>query len=396
MNPDLAKLQPYPFERLRQLLAGNKPPAALPHINLSIGEPKHATPQLIFDALTAALPTLASYPLTLGTDALRESIAAWLARRYALPRIDPATQVMPVAGSREALFAFAQTVVDRTRAARVVMPNPFYQIYEGAALLAGAEPLFLPCTPENGFRMDFGTVDPATWSKVQLVYACSPGNPHGRVISLNEWRELFDLADRHGFIIASDECYSEIYFDEASPPLGGLQAAALLGRSGFERLVAFGSLSKRSNAPGLRSGFVAGDVEVLKKFLLYRTYHGTALSPALQAASVAAWRDEAHVIENRRKYAAKFLHATPIVQQALQTDTPDAAFYLWARTPIDDAEFARRLHAQFNVTVLPGSYLSRTRDGFNPGAGFVRIALVAEEAEVMEAARRIAEFGRSL
>jgi len=396
MNPDLAKLQPYPFERLRQLLAGNKPPAALPHINLSIGEPKHATPQLIFDALTAALPTLASYPLTLGTDALRESIAAWLARRYALPRIDPATQVMPVAGSREALFAFAQTVVDRTRAARVVMPNPFYQIYEGAALLAGAEPLFLPCTPENGFRMDFGTVDPATWSKVQLVYACSPGNPHGRVISLNEWRELFDLADRHGFIIASDECYSEIYFDEASPPLGGLQAAALLGRSGFERLVAFGSLSKRSNAPGLRSGFVAGDAEVLKKFLLYRTYHGTALSPALQAASVAAWRDEAHVIENRRKYAAKFLHATPIVQQALQTDTPDAAFYLWARTPIDDAEFARRLHAQFNVTVLPGSYLSRTRDGFNPGAGFVRIALVAEEAEVMEAARRIAEFGRSL
>jgi N-succinyldiaminopimelate aminotransferase len=396
MNPDLAKLQPYPFERLRQLLAGNKPPAALPHINLSIGEPKHATPQLIFDALTAALPTLASYPLTLGTDALRESIAAWLARRYALPRIDPATQVMPVAGSREALFAFAQTVVDRTRAARVVMPNPFYQIYEGAALLAGAEPLFLPCTPENGFRMDFGTVDPATWSKVQLVYACSPGNPHGRVISLDEWRELFDLADRHGFIIASDECYSEIYFDEASPPLGGLQAAALLGRSGFERLVAFGSLSKRSNAPGLRSGFVAGDAEVLKKFLLYRTYHGTALSPALQAASVAAWRDEAHVIENRRKYAAKFLHATPIVQQALQTDTPDAAFYLWARTPIDDAEFARRLHAQFNVTVLPGSYLSRTRDGFNPGAGFVRIALVAEEAEVMEAARRIAEFGRSL
>jgi len=396
MNPDLAKLQPYPFERLRQLLAGNKPPAALPHINLSIGEPKHATPQLIFDALTAALPTLASYPLTLGTDALRESIAAWLARRYALPRIDPATQVMPVAGSREALFAFAQTVVDRTRAARVVMPNPFYQIYEGAALLAGAEPLFLPCTPENGFRMDFGTVDPATWSKVQLVYVCSPGNPHGRVMTLDEWRQLFDLADRHGFIIASDECYSEIYFDEASPPLGGLQAAALLGRSGFERLVAFGSLSKRSNAPGLRSGFVAGDVEVLKKFLLYRTYHGTALSPALQAASVAAWRDEAHVIENRRKYAAKFLHATPIVQQALQTDTPDAAFYLWARTPIDDAEFARRLHAQFNVTVLPGSYLSRTRDGFNPGAGFVRIALVAEEAEVMEAARRIAEFGRSL
>jgi len=396
MNPDLAKLQPYPFERLRQLLAGNRPPATLPHINLSIGEPKHATPRLIFDALTAALPTLASYPLTLGTDALRESIAAWLARRYALPQIDPATQVMPVAGSREALFAFAQTVVDRTHAARVVIPNPFYQIYEGAALLAGAEPLFLPCTPENGFRMDFGSIDAAVWPQVQLVYVCSPGNPHGRVMPLQEWRELFALADRHGFIIASDECYSEIYFDEAAPPLGGLQAAAALGRPGFERLVAFGSLSKRSNAPGLRSGFVAGDAAVLKKFLLYRTYHGTAMSPAVQAASVAAWRDEAHVIDNRRRYAAKFRQATPVIQQALRTDVPDAAFYLWARTPIDDAEFARGLHDRFNVTVLPGSYLSRARDGFNPGAGFVRIALVAEEAEVMEAARRIADFGRSL
>ena len=396
MNPDLARLQPYPFERLRQLLAGNTPPSALAHINLSIGEPKHATPALIFEALTAALPTLSSYPSTLGSEALRESIAAWLMRRFALPRIDPATQVMPVAGSREALFAFAQTVVDRTRAARVVIPNPFYQIYEGAALLAGAEPLFLPCTPENGFRMDFAAVDAATWPQVQLVYVCSPGNPHGRVMTLAEWRELFDLADRHDFVIASDECYSEIYFDEGSPPLGGLQAAAALGRGGFDRLVAFGSLSKRSNAPGLRSGFVTGDAQALRQFLLYRTYHGTALGPAVQAASVAAWRDEAHVVENRRKYAAKFRHATPIVQQALDTAMPDAAFYLWARTPIDDAEFARRLHARFNVTVLPGSFLSRTRDGFNPGAGFVRIALVAEEAEVIEAARRIAEFGRSL
>ena len=396
MNPDLARLQPYPFERLRQLLAANTPPAALAHINLSIGEPKHPTPTLIFDALTAALPTLSSYPSTLGIDALRESIATWLTRRYQLPRIDPATQVMPVAGSREALFAFAQTVIDRTREAHVVIPNPFYQIYEGAALLAGAEPLFLPCTPENGFRMDFAGVDAATWSRVQLVYVCSPGNPHGRVMQLPEWRELFELADRHDFIIASDECYSEIYFDEATPPLGGLQAAIACGRSSFERLVTFGSLSKRSNAPGLRSGFVAGDASVLRNFFLYRTYHGTALCPVVQAASVAAWRDETHVIENRRKYAAKFRRATPIVQQALQTAMPDAAFYLWARTPIDDTLFARQLHASFNVTVLPGSFLSRTRDGFNPGAGFVRIALVAEEAEVMEAAQRIAEFGRSL
>jgi N-succinyldiaminopimelate aminotransferase len=396
MNPDLARLQPYPFERLRQLLAGNTPPASLPPINLSIGEPKHATPRLIFEALTAALPTLASYPLTLGTDALRESIADWLLRRHALPSIDPATQVIPVAGSREALFAFAQTVVDRTKPARVVMPNPFYQIYEGATLLAGAEPLFLNCTPENGLRMDFGSLDHADWAPVQLVYVCSPGNPHGRVMTLDEWRELFALADRHDFLIASDECYSEIYFDEASPPLGGLQAAAQLGRRGFERLVAFGSLSKRSNAPGLRSGFVAGDAAVLKKFLLYRTYHGTAMSPAVQAASVAAWRDEAHVVDNRRKYAAKFRHATPIVQQALRTEMPEAAFYLWARTPIDDAEFARRLHDRCNVTVLPGSFLSRDSGGLNPGAGFVRIALVAEQAEVMEAAHRIAEFGRSL
>jgi N-succinyldiaminopimelate aminotransferase len=396
MNPDLDRLQPYPFERLRALLATNTPPAALPHINLSIGEPKHPTPKLIIDALTAAAPALSSYPATLGTDDLRQSIAAWLGRRFALPAVDPATEVIPVAGSREALFAFAQTVVDRGRRARVVMPNPFYQIYEGAALLAGAEPLFLPCTPENGFRMDFGLIDAATWNDVQLVYVCSPGNPHGRVMRLDEWRELFALADRHGFVIASDECYSEIYFDESSPPLGGLQAAIALGRPGFERLVVFGSLSKRSNAPGLRSGFVAGDAAVLRSFLRYRTYHGTAMGTALQAASAAAWRDEAHVIENRRKYAAKFRLATPIVQQVLRTDLPEAAFYLWARTPIGEEEFARRLHARYNVTVLPGSYLSRTRDGANPGSGFVRIALVAEEAEVMEAARRIAEFGRSL
>ncbi len=396
MNPDLARLQPYPFERLRKLLAGNSPPAALAPINLSIGEPKHPTPKLILDALTAALPSLSNYPATLGTDGLREAIAAWLARRYALPSLDPATQVLPVSGSREALFAFAQAVVDRTRAARVVMPNPFYQIYEGATLLAGAEPLFLPCTPENGFRMDFGAIDAATWATVQLVYVCTPGNPHGRVMPLAEWRELFALADRFGFIIASDECYSEIHFDEAAPPLGGLQAAMALGRDRFERLVVFGSLSKRSNAPGLRSGFVAGDDKVLKQFLLYRTYHGAALGPPVQAASIAAWRDEAHVIENRRLYAEKFRQATPLVQQALRTSMPQAAFYLWARTPIDDAEYARRLHAACNVTVLPGSYLSRDRDGVNPGAGFVRIALVAGRDEVLEAARRIADFGRSL
>jgi N-succinyldiaminopimelate aminotransferase len=391
MNADLQKLQPYPFERLRSLLAGLKPPAHLPHINLSIGEPKHPTPPLIFDALTGALAGLAQYPTTLGTDALRESICRWLMRRHGLPAVDPATQVLPVNGSREALFAIAQTVVDRTRDAAVISPNPFYQIYEGAALLAGAQPLFLPTTRQDGFRMRFEDVPAAMWPKVQLVYVCTPGNPTGRVMTLGEWKQLFELSDRYGFVIASDECYSEIYFEEGRAPLGSMEAAHKLGRGSFERLVAFGSLSKRSNAPGLRSGYVAGDAAVLKSFLLYRTYHGNAMSPPVQAASIAAWNDEAHVIENRRLYAAKFAQATPLVQQALQTAPPEAAFYLWARVPDEDDEaYARRLFAEANVTVLPGSYLSRTVAGANPGKGHVRIALVASLAEAADAAQRIA------
>jgi N-succinyldiaminopimelate aminotransferase len=392
MNPDLQRLQPYPFERLRRLFAGVVPPPALAPINLSIGEPKHATPPFILDALARALPGIANYPLTAGQPELREAIAQWARRRYRLTTLDPATQVLPVAGSREALFAFAQAVVDRTRDALVVAPNPFYQIYEGAALLAGARPVFLPMTSANGFRMEFDRLPPNVWSSVQLVYVCSPGNPTGRVMTLDEWRHLFELSDRHGFVVASDECYSEIYFDEATPPLGGLQAAAQLGRQHYERLVVFSSLSKRSNVPGLRSGFVAGDADVLKQFLLYRTYHGSALGPAVQAASVAAWGDEAHVVANRRLYAEKFDHATPIIRRALHCERPDAAFYLWAATRIDDAEYARRLYAEKNVTVLPGSYLSRDVDGINPGAGHVRIALVASPAEVAEAADRIASF----
>jgi N-succinyldiaminopimelate aminotransferase len=392
MNPDLQRLQPYPFERLRRLLAGVAPPPTLAPINLSIGEPKHATPAFILDALASALPGIATYPLTAGQPELREAIAQWARRRYRLTALDPATQVLPVAGSREALFAFAQTVVDRTRDAIVVAPNPFYQIYEGAALLAGARPVFLPMTAANGFRMEFERLPPAVWSSVQLVYVCSPGNPTGRVMPLDEWRRLFELSDRHGFVVASDECYSEIYFDEAAPPLGGLQAAAQLGRQRYDRLVVFSSLSKRSNVPGLRSGFVAGDADVLKQFLLYRTYHGSALGPAVQAASVAAWGDEAHVVANRRLYAEKFDHATPVIRRALRCERPDAAFYLWAATPIDDAEYAKRLFAEKHVTVLPGSYLSRDVDGTNPGAGHVRIALVASPAEVAEAADRIASF----
>jgi len=378
VNPLLEKLQPYPFEKLRALTAGNTPPASLPPINLQIGEPRHPTPALVKDALARALDGLASYPLTAGTPELRDAVASWLARRYGIARPDPATQVLPVNGSREALFAFAQTVLDPTRQAKVVCPNPFYQIYEGAALLAGATPLY---------------GSPDDWAGVQLVYACSPANPTGHVMDLDEWRALFELADRHGFVIASDECYSEIYCGE--PPLGALQAASRLKRS-YEGLVVFSSLSKRSNAPGMRSGFVAGDAGLIKKFLLYRTYHGSAMSLPVQAASVAAWNDEAHVEENRRLYAEKYRAALPRVRAPLRTEMPGGGFYLWIRTPIDDAEFARRLHAQYNVLVLPGSFLARNTAAGNPGANHVRVALVPPLAECLEALDRMSRFAESL
>jgi N-succinyldiaminopimelate aminotransferase len=378
VNPLLGKLQPYPFEKLRELIAGNTPPAALRPINLQIGEPKHPTPALVKDALAASLDGLAAYPLTAGTPELRQAIAAWLARRYGIPQPDPEKQVLPVNGSREALFAFAQTVLDPTRDAKVVCPNPFYQIYEGAALLAGATPVY---------------GSPESWAGVQLVYACSPANPTGHVMRLEEWRQLFELSDRHGFAIASDECYSEIYCGE--PPLGALQAAHKLGRS-YDRLVAFSSLSKRSNAPGMRSGFVAGDATLIKQFLLYRTYHGSAMSLAVQAASVAAWSDEEHVRENRRLYAEKYRAVLPLVREPLRTEMPDGGFYLWMRTPIDDAEFARRLHGQYNVLVLPGSFLARSAGGRNPGAHHVRIALVPPLAECVEAMERITQFAGTL
>ena len=391
MNPDLARLQAYPFERLRQLLASARPPADLRHIDLSIGEPKHPTPPFILEVLARALPGIASYPTTAGALELRQAIAAWLQRRFDAA-IDPATQVLPVNGTREALFALAQTVIDRTRPARVVAPNPFYQIYEGAALLAGATPLFLPTTPESGFRMAFEALAAREWNDVQLAYVCSPGNPTGRVMTLDEWKMLFELADRYGFVIAADECYSEIYFDEAHPPLGSLQAARALGRNDYARLVSFGSLSKRSSVPGMRSGYAAGDAALIKAFLLYRTYHGNAMSPAIQVASTAAWGDEAHVRENRQLYAAKFAQATPLIARRLITSKPDAAFYLWAKTPIDEVEYARRLYAECNIAVLPGSFLARESGGVNPGRGYVRIALVAAPAEVAEAAARIEQF----
>ncbi|MDA7417584.1 succinyldiaminopimelate transaminase [Xenophilus arseniciresistens] len=398
MNPLLAKLQPYPFERLRQLFAGVVPDAAYAPISLGIGEPKHPTPDFIKQALIGGLDALAGYPATAGDMKLRQSFTGWLQRRYGLA-LDAATQVLPVNGSREALFALAQTVVDGTKspAPVVVSPNPFYQIYEGAALLAGAEVWYAPSDPARNFAVDWDSVPEQVWARTQLVYVCSPGNPTGAVMPLQEWRKLFELSDRHGFVIASDECYSEIYFRD-EPPLGGLEAAAQLGRQDFRRLIALTSLSKRSNVPGLRSGFVAGDAGIIRNFLLYRTYHGSAMSGSVAAASIAAWGDEAHVVDNRAQYRAKFAAVTPLLEPVLDVRLPDASFYLWAGVPAawqgDDAAFARALYAQYNVTVLPGSYLAREWQGHNPGRGRIRMALVADTAECVEAAQRIADFCR--
>ncbi len=392
MSPRLSLLQPYPFAKLRQLTAGVTPNPALKPINLSIGEPKHPTPQLVKDALLANLAGLESYPAALGSDALRGSISEWIARRYGITAPDPACEIVPVNGSREALFAFAQAVIDPTTTEKpvVLSPNPFYQIYEGAALLAGAEPYYVNCTAATQFQPDWDSVPDSVWSRTQLVYVCSPGNPTGAVASLDDWKRLFALSDRYGFVIASDECYSEIYFGE-DKPLGGLEAAVKLGRD-FTRLVMFSSLSKRSNVPGMRSGFVAGDAAILKQFLLYRTYHGCAMNPMIQAASSAAWADEAHVIENRREYVSKFAAVTPKLQTVLNVGLPDASFYLWAETPIADTEFAKRLYQDEHVTVLPGSFLAREAHGVNPGANRIRIALVAPLAECEEACGRIVRF----
>ena len=403
MNVLLDRLQPYPFEKLRALFAGVTP-APLAPVRLSIGEPQHATPSLIRQALVEHLDGLAVYPTTAGLDGLREAMAAWFKRRYGLTRLDASTQVLPVNGSREALFAFAQAVVDRSRPTPVVVcPNPFYQIYEGAALLSGADPVFLNQTAENGFGLDLDSVTDQEWARTQLMYVCSPGNPTGRVFTLDEWRALFGQSDRYGFVIASDECYSEIYGDEQTPPMGGLEAAHRLGRDDFRNLVVFTSLSKRSNAPGLRSGGVAGDARLLRKFLLYRTYHGCAMSTAVQHASIAAWGDEAHVRENRAKYREKFAALVPILAPVMRVQHPDAGFYLWAGVPGDedgrkggdDVAFAKALFAATHVTVLPGRFLARDAHGVDPGRGYVRMALVPELEACVNAATRIAAFCRT-
>ncbi len=395
MNAHLALLQAYPFERLRQLFSTVTPNPGLRPISLGIGEPRHATPALIKQAYCEAImgTGLAGYPATAGEPALREAIAQWLQRRYQLT-VNPATQILPVNGSREALFAFAQTVLvagATDSKPLVVCPNPFYQIYEGAALLGGAQPYFVASDPKRNFAQDWASVPAEVWARTQLLFVCSPGNPAGAVMPLSEWKLLFELSDRYGFVIASDECYSEIYFrDEA--PLGGLEAAKQLGRGDFKNLVAFTSLSKRSNVPGMRSGFCAGDATLIKQFLLFRTYHGSAMSPVVQSASIAAWNDEAHVQDNRAQYRQKFAQITPLLADVLDVALPDAGFYLWAGVQGSDEAFARDLYAAYNVTVLPGSYLAREAQGLNPGAGRIRMALVAQADECLEAAQRIVAF----
>ena len=403
MNRNLSRLQAYPFERLRQLFASVTPNNAHSPISLGIGEPRHATPQLIKQAYCDAIMDpqggLSVYPATGGVVGLRQSIGGWLQRRYGL-ELDTNTQILPVNGSREALFAFAQTVINPAvsyadgQSALVVCPNPFYQIYEGAAFLSGAQPYYVPSDPTRNFAQDWDSVPNSVWARTQLLFTCSPGNPTGAVMPLIEWKKLFDLSDRYGFVIASDECYSEIYFRD-EPPLGGMQASVLLGRPDFKNLISFTSLSKRSNVPGMRSGFVAGDAAIMKQFLLYRTYHGSAMSPVVQAASIAAWGDELHVMENRALYRSKFAQVTPLLAEVLDVALPDAGFYLWAKVKGNDTDFARELFALYNVTVLPGSYLARDAQGANPGAQRIRMALVAETEECVEAAQRIVQFVKS-
>ncbi|HJV01975.1 MAG TPA: succinyldiaminopimelate transaminase [Burkholderiaceae bacterium] len=402
MNPHLDKLQSYPFEKLRQLFGQVQPNHQHTAISLGMGEPKHPTPPFIQQALIDNIAGLANYPTTIGTEALRGAIAGWLERRYGIPALDRATQVLPVNGSREALFALAQTVIDPAADSLVVCPNPFYQIYEGAAYLAGATPYFVNSDPARNFGCDYDSVPAEVWQRVRLLYVCSPGNPTGATLTLTDWEHLFALSERYDFIIAADECYSEIYHGD-EPPLGALQAAHMLGLSTVERpyarLVVFSSLSKRSNVPGMRSGFVAGDAQVLKKFLLYRTYHGSAMSTAVQAASVAAWNDETHVEQNRAQYRAKFAAITPLLREVMEVELPDAGFYLWAdvsRTGLSDTEFAQRLYAEYNVTVLPGSFLAREAHGLNPGRNRIRMALVSGTEEGLEAARRIVQFCKTL
>lgn len=394
MNPYLQDLHPYPFQKLNQLKAKVTPTADREPIMLSIGEPKHSAPEFVKQALQQSLDDLAKYPSTRGDIGLRETIASWLEKRYKLPTIDPETHILPVAGTREALFAFTQSLIDNSGAHKplVACQNPFYQIYEGAAILAGAEPYYLNCTADNGFKPDLSVVPANIWQRCQLLQLCSPGNPSGAILTLEDYKQALALADKYDFVIANDECYSEIYFDEQNPPLGLLDACRQLGRDNYQRCIVFHSLSKRSNLPGLRSGFVAGDKQLIAGFYNYRTYHGCALSLPVQNASIAAWQDESHVVANRQLYRQKFAVVTSILDGVLPFSMPEASFYLWPQTPIDDTQFARDLYRHENLTVLPGQYLSRPTNNGNPGYQRIRLALVASVDECAEAAKRILRF----
>jgi N-succinyldiaminopimelate aminotransferase len=398
MNPDLNLLQPYPFEKLNQLKAGITPNADLPPIALSIGEPKHIPPSFALDKLKGEISLVRQYPATKGLPELRDAIRDWTCKRFNLNNnsLTAEHHILPVNGTREALFAFAQAVIDRTVDSLVMMPNPFYQIYEGAALLAGSKPLYIGCTEDNNYRPDFSEITEKQWQQCQLIYLCSPNNPTGSTLTVEDYKELIQLADRYDFIIASDECYSEIYPDDNQPPAGLLQACASLGRDNYERCIIFHSLSKRSNLPGLRSGFVAGDQSIIKAFLTYRTYHGCAMPIPAQLASIAAWKDEQHVSDNRELYRQKFSLFADILEGIWELEKPEAGFNFWAKTPIDDEQFTQLLFAKTNITVLPGSYLSRDVNGINPGKNHIRMAMVAPVEECREAAERIKSFMRSL
>lgn len=398
MNSDLNKLQPYPFEKLAELTRDIQPAAHLEPISLGIGEPKHPAPALVADAVRNNLAGLSNYPTTKGLLSLRQAICDWATRRFNLRSgsLDPEQHVLPVNGTREAIFAFTQALINRAPDALVVSPNPFYQIYEGAAYLAGAEPWYLNCTLENGFIPDYDSVPASVWERCQLLFICSPGNPTGAVHSAETLKKLIALADQYNFVLASDECYSEIYLDESTPPVGLLQVCAEMGRDDYRNCVVFHSLSKRSNLPGMRSGFIAGDAALIGPFLKYRTYHGCSMPVQHQIASTAAWQDEAHVMENRDLYREKFAAVHEILSPVMDISLPEASFYLWAATPIDDEAFTRGLLQQQNLTVLPGRYLSRETDGLLPGAGYVRMALVATVEECVEAATRIRHYVESL
>ncbi len=398
MTPNLKYLHPYPFEKLAQLKQGITPPVEKSPIVLSIGEPAHVTPRFIEEAILNHIKGLSNYPTTKGISELRQGISTWLAKRFKIPVecINPESQVLPVSGTREALFSFAQCVVDATVKPVVVMPNPFYQIYEGAALLAGAETYFLNTLAENNYLPDFDAVPEAIWQRCQLIYICSPGNPSGAVMSQVDYEKLLLLAEKYDFVIASDECYSELYDDESNPPVGLLESAYRMGNTSFKRCVVFHSLSKRSNAPGLRSGFVAGDADILGQYFQYRTYQGCAMPLPTQQASIKAWEDELHVIENRRLYREKFAAFIDILNDVCDINKPPAGFYVWLKTPIEDTDFAQQLFAQENITVLPGSYLSRDFEGLNPGINHVRIALVAPLEDCITAAHRIKNFFQTL